>query len=83
MAPLPAATRRQVMARLAAALDQEGPVGLSKDHLSAAAAGVDDWLEANAAALNAAIPQPARGALTTPQKAALLSYVALARFGGN
>lgn len=71
------------MARLAAALDVDGPLALTKDDLTAAVAGLDDWLEANAAGANAAIPQPARAALSAPQKAALLSYVALARFGGR
>lgn len=71
------------MARLAAALNDAGPLGLTKDDLTAAVSGLDDWLEANAAGANTAIPQPARSALSAPQKAALLSYVALARFGGN
>lgn len=75
--------RREVMARLAAALDREGPVGLTKAELFAAAGAVDDWIEANAAAMNAALPQPARGALNMPQKAVLFAFTALARAGGN
>lgn len=83
MAVLDALNRRAVMAQIAAALDTTGPLTLTKDDLTAAVAGIDDWVEANAADFNVAIPQPARAALTTPQKAALLSYVALARFGSS
>ena len=67
------------MAQIAAALDTDGPLTLTKDHLAAAVAGIDDYIEANAAAMNAAIPQPARGALSADQKAALFAYTALRR----
>lgn len=60
----------------------QGPVTLTKPDLLAAVAGIDDYLDANAAAMNQAIPQPARGALTNAQKAALFAYVAMTRFGG-
>lgn len=83
MAPLPAPTRRAIMARLAAALDSEGPVTLTKADLTAAVAGIDDYIEANAAAMNAAIPQPARGQMSAGAKAALFAYVAITRHGGN
>lgn len=82
MAPLPDLTRKEAMARLASLMNSTGPVGLTKPEIKAAVDAMDDWIEANAVAINTAIPQPARGVLTTPQKAALLSYVALARFGG-
>lgn len=62
--------------------DPSTPATLTKADLIAAVGGVDDYLEANAAAMNSAIPQPARGALTTSQKARLLAAVALARWGG-
>lgn len=57
-------------------------IAISKVDLRAAVDAVDTWLDANAAALNAAIPQPARGSLTTAQKARILSLVALKRYGG-
>lgn len=53
---------------------------LSKTDLRAAINAVDDWLDANAASLNSAIPQPARGALTTAQKTELVFYVMHKRF---
>jgi len=43
--------------------------------LRAAVDAVDTFLETNASAINSAIPQPARGVLTTKQKALLLMYV--------
>lgn len=58
------------------------PGSILKADLRAAVNAVDDWVEANAAAFNTALPQPFRGAATAEQKAALLSYVALKRFGG-
>lgn len=56
--------------------------GCTKAQLRAAVNAIDDWMEANAAALNAAIPQPARANLSASQKAQLLAAVALRRYGG-
>jgi len=56
------------------------PLDLTKADLRAAVDGLDDWLEANAAAVNQAIPQPARGSLTAKQKARLLVFVIKQRF---
>lgn len=53
---------------------------LTKADLRAAVNALDAYLDANAAAINAAIPQPARGALTSAQKARLLSLVVLKRY---
>jgi hypothetical protein len=53
---------------------------LTKSDLRAALNAVDDWIVANAAAFNTAIPQPARAQLTAPQKARLLQLVAAARY---
>jgi hypothetical protein len=53
---------------------------LLKTDLRAAVDALDDFLEANSAAINAAIPQPARGILTLKQKALLLMYVVARRF---
>ena len=41
---------------------------------------IDDWVQANAAAFNTAIPQPARGTLTAKQKVQLLFHVVSKRF---
>lgn len=54
--------------------------GLLKANVRAAVDGIDDYLDANAAAMNAAIPQPARGALTSKQKALLFTLVMRERF---
>jgi hypothetical protein len=53
---------------------------LTKAQLRAAIDAVDQWCEDNATAFNTAIPQPARGALTSRQKAALLVYVTKRRW---
>jgi hypothetical protein len=41
----------------------------------------DDWLSANAASFNAALPAAARAGLSPAQKARLVAAVALRRFG--
>ena len=53
--------------------------GISKTELLAAVAAMDDWIEANQAAINAALPQPFRANATTAQKTLLFCAVALAR----
>jgi len=55
-------------------------LGLTKPDLRAAVDATDDWIEANAASYNAALPQPARGALTQEQKALLFMAVTLTRY---
>jgi len=55
-------------------------VSIVKADLRAAVNAIDDWVEANASAFNTTIPQPARGALTTQQKAKRLWYVVQRRF---
>jgi hypothetical protein len=62
-------------------LHANGHPNLTKEDLKAAVDGIDDYLDTNAALMNAAIPQPARGILSNAQKAQLLSYVALKRWG--
>lgn len=54
--------------------------GLTKPELRAAINALDDYLNTNASAINLAIPQPARGTLTTAQKAALMVYVIHKRY---
>lgn len=51
------------------------PCSIAKADLRAAVDAIDDWVDANSASFNAAIPQPARGALSSTQKALLLDYV--------
>lgn len=56
------------------------PLDLTKADIRAAVNAIDNFLNANATALNSAIPQPARGALTTAQKARLLTMVVRYRY---
>lgn len=55
--------------------------GVTKAELRAAIDATDDWIEANQTSFNTALPQPFRGAATTPQKTFLLCYVAMRRAG--
>ncbi len=48
---------------------------VTRADIVAAAGGIDAWIDANAAALNTAIPQPARAALTAQQKLELFLLV--------
>jgi len=61
---------------------RESTGSLTKADLRAAIDALDSFLDANATAINNAIPQPARSILTTGQKARLLAYIALKRWGG-
>lgn len=54
---------------------------VSKTDLAAAIAATDDWIDDNAAGFNSALPQPARGALSSAQKTFLFCYVAMRRAG--
>lgn len=82
MAALDATTRAAIRREFAEQLShaREG-VAVTKAQLAGAIAGLDEYLDANAVAINQAIPNGARTALTTKQKALLLSYVALKRYG--
>jgi hypothetical protein len=61
-----------------------GPLGaLTKADLRAAVDAIDGYLSTNAAAINTAIPQPARGVLTASQKAMLLVAVVRQRWIKN
>ena len=55
--------------------------GLTKTDITAAIGGLDDYFNTNATAINTAIPQPARGALSVRQKALLVHYVIRKRYG--
>lgn len=63
-----------------ASLAREGFGAVVKADIQAAVAAVDDWVVANAASFNTAIPAAARAALTSPQKAHLLLYVVKKRY---
>ena len=67
-----------------AELMRETPPGtvytISKQDLRAAYDALDTWLSDNAATINLAIPQPARGALSTTEKARLFSKVLRDRY---
>lgn len=53
---------------------------ITKPNVRAAFDALDDWVTSQQATINAAIPQPARTALTTPQKAKLLIAVLNRRY---
>ena len=57
-----------------------GTLALTKADLRAAVNALDTFMTTNEGAVNTAIPQPARGALTTKQKAALLMLVINQRY---
>lgn len=56
------------------------PLECNKPNIKAAFDATDAWIDANMASFNAALPLPARTALTTPQKALLLIACAQRRF---
>lgn len=73
--------RREIWAEIQRELSEVNePLALSKTALKAAVDALDKFLSDNAAAINNAIPQPARGALTTSQKARLLMKVITQRY---
>lgn len=55
--------------------------GVTKADILAAVSALDDFLDANVATINAAIPQPARAELTAAQKYEMLGYILLRRAG--
>lgn len=71
-------TWRQVMAQMSSARTQLA--SLSKADLRAAIDGLDSFLDANATAINNAIPQPVRGNLTASLKAMCLVAVITRRW---
>lgn len=81
MANLSDNDRRDLWAELMSDLSRDREsCSLTKADLRAAVDAIDAWLNTNAAALNSAIPQPARSALTTPQKARILAGVIRKRY---
>lgn len=80
MAVLSNADRREVWAEFMRSTEAGETFSITKAELRAAVDAIDGWVDDNAASFNAAIPQPARGALTARQKARLLSRVIAQRF---
>jgi hypothetical protein len=78
MAVLDAANRQKVFAHLLRLLAW---AGLIKPDVQAAVDATDDWIDANQAAYNAALPLPFRTTATLPQKTILFAMVALRRAG--
>lgn len=58
----------------------QGDLGITKADLRAAVDAIDTWMETNTTSFNTAIPQPARSAMSTHQKAALLKAVVTKRY---
>jgi len=55
-------------------------ISITKQDLRAAYDALDTWLSDNAATINSAIPQPARGALSQSEKARLFVKVLRDRY---
>ena len=68
----------EFMAERSSAKDSFGAI--TKSDLRAAVDALDQYLSDNGATINAAISQPARSVLTTPQKALLLRFVIAQRY---
>lgn len=81
MAALTNANRKALWAQFMeqASAEREPLAGMEKADLRAAVDAIDDWIEANAASFNRALPQPARSALTVSQKLRLFMEVARRR----
>lgn len=80
MAVLPDNDRADVWADFMRKIsDARESCAVNKTDLRAAVDALDSFLETNAAAINGAIP---RANLTAAQKARILAYVALKRWGG-
>ena len=75
MPALTDADRRVIVEEILSKNREAEPDSLTFEDLLATVAATDDWIVANAAAFNAALPQPARGVLTNRQKALIFSYV--------
>ncbi len=54
---------------------------VTKPELRAAVDATDDWIDANVAGFNAALPQPFRGSASVAHKTLLFAWVALRRAG--
>lgn len=52
---------------------------LTKADILAVVNALDDWLDANVTAINAAIPQPGRAQLSAAQKFEIMGYILMRR----
>lgn len=75
-------TQQAREAAIALAKAEAGLLAMAKPDLVAAVNAMDAFLGASQTAINNAFPEPFRSTATTPQKAALLSFVALRRWAG-
>ncbi|HEX6827155.1 MAG TPA: hypothetical protein VF077_12630 [Nitrospiraceae bacterium] len=57
-----------------------GPLTILKPDVRAAVNGLDDWYNANAAAANQALPQPARSNLSQADKALMSNLIVSKRY---
>ena len=81
MAVLSGSDRLNIFTNYASELSRmHTETSLLKNDIKAAVNAIDDWVDANAAAFNTAIPQPARAQLTAKQKAQILFFVVMRRF---
>lgn len=78
---LEAVTRRMIRSRAAQDLSTRREVWrLTKPEFQDAVDAIDDWIDSETPAFNAALPAPARANLTAKQKAWLLAGVIEARW---
>lgn len=81
MAVLLDADRETIWSRLMSdSSSRREAVGVNKADLRAAVDAVDNWVDASVMSFNAAIPLPARTALTPKQKSELLVFVVRRRW---
>ena len=57
-----------------------GPHSITKADIRAAVNALDDWYNTNALNANAALPQPARGAMTQADKAHMSNLIVTKRY---
>ena len=80
MAVLPEEDRFDVWKEFMSTVPLGNEFSCTKADLRAAVDALDAFLVANDAAINSAIPQPARSALSVSQKARLLNHVVAKRY---
>jgi hypothetical protein len=83
MAQLSAAERLELRASIGRSISNERLelAGVTKADLLAAVVAVDTFFDTNGNAINNAIPEPCRSALSARQKAMLVTAIIRARYG--
>jgi hypothetical protein len=81
MAVLPDGDRVAVAAEFGRAFEVGESCAVTKPDIRAAVNALDDWFDANAATLNAALPAAFRAGATQRQKARLMQFVLQRRYG--